>query len=63
MCNEAVDNCLAALKFIHDCFVTSKRLEKFDNVLPANNDILLYNEDFDSHLFLIKNIFLIMIVI
>ena len=35
MCDEAVDNCLAALKFIPDWFVTSKMLEKLDNALHA----------------------------
>ena len=39
-------------------------LEKLDNALHANDDILFYNEYFDkSHLFLIKNIFLIEILI
>ena len=47
MCDETVDNCLAALKFIPDWFVKSKLLETFDNVLHANHDILFSNEDFD----------------
>ena len=35
-------------------------LEKLDNTLDANDDILFYNEYFDkSDLFLIKNVFLI----
>ena len=46
MCDEAVDDCLVALKFIPDWFVTSKMFEKFDNALQVNNAILLYNEDF-----------------
>ena len=29
MCDEAVDDCLAALKFIPDWFVASKMLKKF----------------------------------
>ena len=41
MCDEAADDCLAALKFLPDCFVKSKMLEKFDNALHANDDILL----------------------
>ena len=45
MCDEAVDDCLAALKFVPDCFVTSKKLEKLD-------DILFYNEDFDKASFI-----------
>ena len=39
MCDEAVDNCLAALKFIPDSFVTCKMLEKLDNSLRANDDV------------------------
>ena len=39
-------------------------LEKLDNALHANDDILFYNEFFDkSHLFLIKKTFLIQIFI
>ena len=52
MCDETVDDCLAALKFIPDWFVTSKMLEKFDNALHANDDILFYNEDFDKVTFI-----------
>ena len=63
MCDEAVDDCLAALKFIPDWFVTSKMVENVDIVLHANDDILFNNEDFvmkiKSHLLLIKNIFLL----
>ena len=46
MCDEAVDNCLAALKFIPDWFVTSEMLQKFLNALLANNDILFFDKDF-----------------
>ena len=48
MCDEAVDDCPAELKFIPDWFVTSKMLEKFNNTLRSNDDILFYNEDFDK---------------
>ena len=48
MCDEAVDDCLATLKCISDWFITSKILEKFDNALYANDDILFYNNDFDK---------------
>ena len=49
MCDKAVDDFLAALKFVLDWFVTSKMLEKFDNALLGNNDILLFfNEDFNK---------------
>ena len=36
ICDEAIENCLAALKFIPDWFVTSKMLKRFDNTLHAN---------------------------
>ena len=52
MCNEAVDNCLAALKFILDWFVTSKMLEKLHNASEANGNTLFYNEDFDKVTFI-----------
>ena len=48
MCDEAVNDCLAALKFIRDWFVTSKMLENFDNTLHANDDTFFWNEDFDK---------------
>ena len=46
MCDEAVDDCLAALKFVPDGFVTRKMFEKFDNALQDNDDILFNNKDF-----------------
>ena len=46
--DEAVDDCITALKFIPYCFVTSKMLEKSDDALHANDDLLSYNEDFDK---------------
>ena len=52
MWDEAVDDCLVALKFIPDWFVTSKMLEKFDNALHANDDILSYNKNFDKVIFI-----------
>ena len=48
MCDKAVDDCLTALKFISYLFVTSKMLEKLDNALHANDDIVFYNEDFNK---------------
>ena len=41
MCDEAVNDCLLALKLIPDWLVTSKMLEKFNNTLHANEDTLL----------------------
>ena len=51
MCDEAVDDCLVTFKFIPDWLITSKMLEKFDNALHTNDDIL-YNEDFDKVTFI-----------
>ena len=60
MCDKAVDDCLAPLKFIPYWFVTSKMLENFDNALHANDDILfLMKILIKSHLLLIKDIFLL----
>ena len=63
MCDEAFDDCLAALKFIPDWFVTSRMLEKFHNALFSNDDILLMKILMKilitSHLLLIKVIFLL----
>ena len=56
MCDEAVDDCLAALKFIPDLFVTSKMLEKFHGALLANEDTLCFYEDFRKVTFLGNNI-------
>ena len=52
MYDEAVDGSLPALKFIPDWFVTCKMLEKLDNTLHANNDILFCNEDFHKVTFI-----------
>ena len=40
MYNEAVDDCLEALNFIPEWFVTSQTLENFHDVLLADDDIL-----------------------
>ena len=44
MCDEAVKDCLTAFTFVPDWCFTSKRLEKLDNALRANDDILFYDE-------------------
>ena len=49
---KAIDDCLAALKFIPDWFVRIKMLRKFDNALHATDEILLYKEDFDKVTFI-----------
>ena len=52
MCDEAVDDCLAALKIIPDWFVTSTIFHKLDNALHDNDDTLFYDEDFDKVTFI-----------
>ena len=52
MCDEAIDDCLAALKFVPDWFVTIKMLEKFHDALNATNDRLSFHEDFSKVTFL-----------
>ena len=44
MCDEAVDDCLAALKFTPDWFVTSKMIKKLLTALYPNDNILYFNE-------------------
>ena len=41
---EDVDDSLAALKFIPDCFVTSKMIKKLFTALYADKNILYFNE-------------------
>ena len=57
MFDEAVDNCLTELKFTPDWFVTTKMLEKIHDALNANDDILLFDEDFSKVTF--KWVFLV----
>ena len=51
MCDEAVGDCLALLKFIPDWLVTNKMLEKFHEVLLTNDDILFFDKDFSKVIF------------
>ena len=44
MCDEAVDDCLAALKVISDWFVTSEMIKKLFTDLYADKNILQFNE-------------------
>ena len=41
MCDEAVDDCLAAMKFIPDWFCTSKMIKKLFAALYADGNIIL----------------------
>ena len=56
MCDETADDCLAALKFIPDWFVTSKMLEKLDNPLQVNADTLFCNDDLYKVMFFANQI-------
>ena len=44
MCDKAVDDCPAALKFVLDWFVTSKMIKKLFTDLHAHENILYFNE-------------------
>ena len=52
MCNKAVDTFLPALKFIPDCFVTNKMIEKLDNAVLSNDGIAFDDTDFGIVTFL-----------
>ena len=48
MCEEAVDDCLAALKLIFGWFVTSKMIKELSIALYEDENILYVNEDLRS---------------
>ena len=48
MCHEAFDYFLAALKFTPDWFVRSKLFETFHGALLANDDRVIFGEDFSK---------------
>ena len=45
MCDEAVDDCLVALKFAPDWFVTSKMIKILFTAFYVHENILNFNED------------------
>ena len=45
MCDKAVDDCLATLKFVPDWFVTSEMIKILFTALYAYENILYFNED------------------
>ena len=45
MCDNAVDDCLAALKFVPDWFVITKMIKNLFTVLYADENIVYFNED------------------
>ena len=48
MCDEVVDYCLEALKFIPDWFVTSQMIKELCTALYADDDLLFFDEDSDN---------------
>ena len=44
MCDEAVDDCLAALKFVTDWFVTIKMIKTFFPAFYTDENMLYFNE-------------------
>ena len=59
--HNVVDHFLPALKFVPDWFVTSKMIEKLDDALFANDDVILINEV--SNFWAVKWVFLVQILI
>ena len=51
MCDEAVDNSLAALKLLPDWFVMSKMIKELFFVLYTNENLLYFNEDSGNVIF------------
>ena len=45
MYDKAVDSFLLTLKFVPDCFVTSKMIKKLDCAIFSNYDIVFVDED------------------
>ena len=43
MCYEAVDDCLAAFRFIPDWFVTSKMIKNLFTALYADDNTIYFN--------------------
>ena len=55
MCDEAVDDSLAALKLVPDWCVTNKMIKKFFTALCADRNILYCNEDSGNVDFFVMN--------
>ena len=49
--DKAVDDCLAALKFVPDWFFTSKMIKILFNALYTDENILYFNEDSSNVVF------------
>ena len=59
MCDRAVNDCVAALKFIRDCFLTSEMIKILFTALYADVNILYFNEDSSNVLFICNGIFIL----
>ena len=51
ICDEAVDDCLAAVKFIPDWFVTSRIIKNLFTALYTDDNIHYFNEDSGNAVF------------
>ena len=51
MCEKAVDDCLAALKFVPGWFVTKKTIKNFFTALYGDENKLYFDEDFANAIF------------
>ena len=45
MCDEAVDDCLAGLKFVPDWFVTNKMIKELFTTFYADENVLYFHEN------------------
>ena len=54
MCDEAVNDSLAALKLIHDWFVASNMIKKLCAALYTYDGLLFFDEDSDDVTFYCK---------
>ena len=59
MCDEAVDDCLAALTFIPEWFCTSKMIKKHFTALYADGNIILTKILVMSYFLVMKWVFLV----
>ena len=60
MCDKAVDDGLAALKFVPDWFDSSKLIKKLCTALYSDKNILYFHEDSSNVIFcLMESVFLI----
>ena len=59
MCDKAIDDCLAALKFASDWFVTSIMIKKLFIALYADENTLYFNEDSSNVIVVMKWVFLV----